>query len=218
MKNNGYGISAMRTSVRRTTASSQTTIGTMRTTKAAHQARHQWRRWHNAPALQRTRGVHALRLHAHLSTVCSWWYTHTSWLKFWAHWQLSPFHPWLILLDSTSPFYSSSSSCLSPSSSSTSSCPLSSSTRSAWQTPCAAPLQRRVRTPWTSSPLPQVMSPSSLPSTSSSTHQSPSPSWSRPRTKTWMTWHSARCSLRHTEDKSTTAYQEACRSVSRRCL
>ena len=29
-----------------------------------------------------------------------------------------------------------------------------------------------------------------------------------------MTWHSARCSLRHTEDKSTAAYQEACQSVS----
>ena len=49
--------------------------------QAAHQARHQWRRWHIAPALQRTRGVHALSLHAHLSTVCSWWYMHTSWLK-----------------------------------------------------------------------------------------------------------------------------------------
>ena len=40
-------------------------------------------------------------------------------------------------------------------------------------------------------------------------HQSHSPSWSLPRTRTWMTWHSTRCSLRHTEDKSTTAYQEA---------
>ena len=59
-------------------------------------------------------------------------------------------HPWSstwrTLLDSTSPFSSTSSSCLSPSSSSTSSC-LSSSTRSAWQTTCAAPLQKRVRTP-----------------------------------------------------------------------
>ena len=34
------------------------------------------------------------------------------------------------------------------------------------------------------------------------------------RTRTWMTWHSARCSQRHTEDKSTTVYQEACQSVS----
>ena len=30
-------------------------------------------------------------------------------------------------------------------------------------------------------------------------------SWSRPRTKTWMTWHSASCSQRHTEDKPITA-------------
>ena len=109
------------------------------------------------------------------------------------------------------------SSCLSPSSSSTSSCSLSSTTRSSWQT-CAAPLQKRVRTPWTPSPLTQVMSPTSWPSASSTTHQSPSPSWSLPRTRTWMTWHSARCSQRHTEDKSTTAYQEACQSVSRRRL
>ena len=54
--------------------------------------------------------------------------------------------PWL-----ASPPSTSSSSCLSPSSSSTSSCPMSSSTRSAWQTTCAAPLQKRERTPWTSS-------------------------------------------------------------------
>ena len=53
--------------------------------------------------------------------------------------------PWLASPLSTS----SSSSCLSPCSSSTSSCSLSSSTRSAWQTTCAAPLQKRVRTPWT---------------------------------------------------------------------
>ena len=31
-----------------------------------------------------------------------------------------------------------------------------------------------------------------------------------------MTWHSARCSQRHTEDKPITAYQKACQSVSRR--
>ena len=77
---------------------------------------------------------------------------------------------------------------------------------------------KRVRRPWTLSPLTQVMSPTSWPSASSTTHQFSSPSWSRPRTKTWMTWHSARCSLRHTEDKSTTVYQEACQSVSRRRL
>ena len=112
---------------------------------------------------------------------------------------------------------STSSSCLSPSSSSTSSCSLSSTTRSSWQT-CAAPLHKRVRTPWTPSPPTQLMSSSSWPSASSTTHQFPSPSWSLPRTRTWMTWHSARCSPRHTEDKSTTACQKACQSVSRRRL
>ena len=49
---------------------------------------------------------------------------------------------------------SSSFSCLSPSSSSTLSCSLSSTTRSSWQT-CAAPLQKRVRTPRTPLPLSQ---------------------------------------------------------------
>ena len=39
-----------------------------------------------------------------------------------------------------------------------------------------------------------------------------------PRTKTWMTWHLARCSQRHTEDKPITADQKACQSVSRRHL
>ena len=57
--------------------------------------------------------------------------------------------PWLASPLSTSSF----SSCLSPSSSSTSSCSLSSTTLRTWQT-CAAPLQKRVRTPWTSSSLP----------------------------------------------------------------
>ena len=65
--------------------------------------------------------------------------------------------PWF-----ASPFSSIFSSCLSPSSSSTSSCSLSSTTQR-WQT-CAAPLQKRVRTPWTPSPLTQVMSPTSWPS------------------------------------------------------
>ena len=56
--------------------------------------------------------------------------------------------PWFDFSLSTSTF----SSCLSPSSSATSSCSLSSTARSSWQT-CAAPLQKRVRTPWTPSPL-----------------------------------------------------------------
>ena len=108
-------------------------------------------------------------------------------------------------------------SCLSPSTSSTASCSLGSTTRSSWQV-CVTPPQKRVRAPWTPPTPSQVMSPTSWPSASSTTHQSPSPSWSRPRTKTWMTWHSARCSQRHTEDKSNTANQKACQSVSRRRL
>ena len=39
-ENNGYGISALRTSVRRTTASSQVKLE-RRVQRAAHQARHQ---------------------------------------------------------------------------------------------------------------------------------------------------------------------------------
>ena len=46
----------------------------------------------------------------------------------------------------------------------------------------------------------------------------PSPTLSRHRTRTLMTWHSASCSQRHTEDKPITANQKACQSVSRRCL
>ena len=73
---------------------------------------------------------------------------HTSWLKFCAHFISSSLvinmahSPWLVSPLSTS----TSFSCLFPSSSSTSSCSLSSTTRSSWQT-CAAPLQKRVRTP-----------------------------------------------------------------------
>ena len=82
---------------------------------------------------------------------------HTSWLKFWAHFIVTHGHnhgrsPWLDLSLCTS----TSSSCLSPSPSYTWSCSLSSTTRSSWQT-CAAPLQKRVRTPWTLSPLTQFV-------------------------------------------------------------
>ena len=152
---------------------------------------------------------------AHCSTVGDD-HMHTSWLKFWALFTtIIHGHPHgAFSLIRPSPLSAvSSSSCLSPSSSTTSSCSLSSSARRTWQT-CAAPRRTRVRTPWTSPTLRQVMSPRHMTSTSSTTHQHPSPSWSLPRTKTWMTWHSARCSLRHTEDKSTTAYQVACQSVS----
>ena len=194
--------------MRRTTAS-QTKLERRVHQQADHKAEHQWRRW-----LQRKRGVHESTRTAHRSTVVIVSFFGSSPERF--HTPSMVIHMahslWLASPLSTS----TSSSCLSPSSSSTSSCSLSSCTRSAWQTTCAAPLQKRVRTPWTPSSLTQVMSPSSWPSASSTTHQFPSPSWSFPRTRARMTWHSARCPLRHTEDKSTTAYQEACQSVSRR--
>ena len=47
---------------------------------------------------------------------------------------------------------------------------------------------------------------------------SPSPSRSLSRTRTWMTWHSARCSVKRTEDNSITSHKEACQSVSCCCL
>ena len=116
---------------------------------------------------------------AHWFHSCDCLTLHIPCLKSWA---LSYLHPWSstwrTFFDSPSPLSTfTSSSCLSPSSSSTSSRSLSSSTRSAWQTTCAAPLQKVVRTPWTPSPLSQVMSPSSLPSTSSTTHQYPLPQY-----------------------------------------
>ena len=92
-----------------------------------------------------------------------------------------------------------------------------SSTRRSWKT-CANPrYQRGWGAPTTSSTSPQVMSPRPMISTSSRTHQS-SLSFKIPAaaTRMWMTWHSARCSLKHTEDKSITSYKKACQSVSRR--
>ena len=69
-----------------------------RVQQAAHQARHQWR-WHIAPALQRTRGVHAPRLHA-----SSWWHRtpHSASSE---HIHSHPWSStWCTLFDSTSPF------------------------------------------------------------------------------------------------------------------
>ena len=71
---------------------------------------------------------------------------HSPSMVIWAH------SPWLDFSHSTS----TSSSCLSTSSSSTSSCSLSSSTRWSWKT-FAFPRPKRVRTPWTPSPLPQFL-------------------------------------------------------------
>ena len=180
-------VKGMRTSVRRTTASSQTTTGTTRTTCSSpsttpmttltHCTCTSTDAWRTCTETARTSLFRSLMMTPH-----------TSWLKFWTHSHVHLYgHPWRTLLSST--------------------------TRSSWQT-CAAPLQKRVRTPWIPSLLTQVMSPTSWPSESSTIHQSLSLSWSLPRTRTRMTWHSARCSQRHTEDKLTTAYQEACQSVS----
>ena len=125
---------------------------------AAHQARHQWRRWHIAPALQRTRGVHALRLHAHL---CSTLDDDT------AHLMAQVLSPFIVIhghihgafsLTRSLPSSFTFSSCPSPSSSSSPSCSLSSTTRKSWQV-CVTPLQKRVRIPWTPSPLPHIEDP-----------------------------------------------------------
>ena len=170
----------------------------------AQQCEHQWRRWHTA--LRRSRGAsqHAMSLHALFHSP---WSSHShSWLKI----ESRTFHlssschtcEWLSLFDST---YSALLPSLPP--------------------VCLAfpflPPQRRaaaVRAPTTPSTSPQVMSPTAMTSTSSRTHQSPSPSRSLSQTRMWMTWHSARCSLKRTEDKSITSYKKACQSVSCPCL
>ena len=156
--------------------------------QAPHQARHQWRYWPRQlrgayRCVERARRAHSFTLDVvftpHLAQVLSHFTTISM-----AHplWFASPF---LLLPVSSLSF---------PSTSSTPSCTLSSTTRSSWKA-CATSPTRRVRTP-TTSPLPsQVMSPRSWPSASSTTHRSPSPSWSRSRTKTWMTWHSAHGNL-----------------------
>ena len=136
----------MRTSVRRITASSQTTIGTTRTPTSRPQSRTPMTTlthcpctstdaWRTCTELARIFDPQLVMIHAHLmaQVLSAFTFIHS--------------HPHGLLLDSTSPLStSSSSSCLSPSSSSTSSCSLSSPTRRAWQT-CAAPLQKGVRTP-----------------------------------------------------------------------
>ena len=71
--------------------------------QAAHNAQqvHQWRRW-----LRRLRGAHhALSLHIARTVPHLMMTPHTSWLKFWAITLSSPYHPWRVLFDSTSPFF-----------------------------------------------------------------------------------------------------------------
>ena len=69
-----------------------------------------------------------------------------------------------------------------------------------------------------STSFPQVMSPTSWPSASSTTHWVPSTTSTHHRTRTWMTWHLASCSQRHTENMTITAVRKACPSVSRHRL
>ena len=145
--------------------------------------------------------------------------SHTSWLKIWV---LSFISIVTHERTSLSRFSSSTSTCPSlsssfPSTSCTASCTLRSTTCSPWKA-CASPPRewRRLRRPHL--PPSQVMSPTTWPSSSSTTLQIPSPTLSRHRTRTWMTWHSASCSQRHTEDQPITANQKACQSVSRRRL
>ena len=129
-----YSIVTSKTGTTRTTSSSPSTTPMTTLTYCTCTSTDAWR---------------TLSLHAPLFTVFVHDDTrlpHGSSLERFHHTHLHG-HPWRILLDSTSPFSSTSSSCLSPSSSSTSSCPLSASTRSAWQTTCAASLQKKVRTP-----------------------------------------------------------------------
>ena len=75
-----------------------------------------------------------------------------------------------------------------------------------------------VKTPTTSLSPSQVMSPTSWLSASSTALRVPSPAFSSHWTRTWMTWNSASCSLRHSEDKPITSNKKTCQSVSRRRL
>ena len=143
-------VKAMRTSVRRTTASSQTTTGTTRTTCSSPSMTPMTTLTHCTCT-----STDAWRTCTETARAClfhSWWWhrtphgssseriSHSSMVIHMAH------PHWLVLPFSTS----TSSSFLSPSSSSTSSCSLSSTALSSWQS-CAAPLKKRVRTPWTPS-------------------------------------------------------------------
>ena len=199
----------MRSSVRPTTAS--TTSETTRVTCSSQSTTNTpWRRSH-----RRLRGVHhALRSHI----------AHTLWCRLTPNGSRSESghkhlhsHPWAFLLESLLPFYFHLFF------------PVFSfhllhfelypefDNLIVMESLCYS-ANMGVTTPTTSPPPSQVMSPTSWPSASSTTHRSPSPSCSRHRTKTWMTWHSASCSQRHPEDKPITANQKTCLSVSRRRL
>ena len=74
-----------------------------RVQQAAHNAQqvHQWQCW-----LRWLRGAHhALSLYTAHTVSHLMMTPHTSWLKFWAITLSSPYHPWRTLLDSTSPLF-----------------------------------------------------------------------------------------------------------------
>ena len=137
-------VKAMRISVRRTTASSQTTTGTTRTTSSS-----QCTTSTPMTTLTSTIAWCTSCVESAHSAHCSTLDDDT------AHLMAQVLIPFIVIHGRTHGAFSltrslpSSFTCLSypsPSSSSTPSCSLSSTTRSSWQV-CAIPLQKRVRTP-----------------------------------------------------------------------
>ena len=146
---NGYDenkatVKAMRTSVRRTTASSQTAIGTTRTTSSS-----QCTTSTPMTTLTSTIAWCSSCVESAHSAHCSTLDDDT------AHLMAQVLSPFIVIHGHTHGAFSLTrslpssftfSSCPSPSSSSTPSCSLSSTARSSWQV-CATPPQKRVRTP-----------------------------------------------------------------------
>ena len=137
-------VKAMRTSVRRTTASSQTTTGTTRTT-----SRSQCTASTPMTTLTSTIAWCTSCIESAHSAHCSTLDDDT------AHLMAQVLSPFIVILGHTHGAFSLTrslpssftfSSCPFPSSSSNPSCSLSSTTRSSWQV-CATPPQKRVRTP-----------------------------------------------------------------------
>ena len=211
-------VSAMRTSVRRTTASSQTIMWNDAYNKqlTKHDTNDDVDTMHLH--FNETRGVHALRLHAHLCSTArdDTRTTHGSSPERFHHTHLHG-HPWHTLLDSLLPSTSSSSSCLSPSSSSTSSCPTELLNtkcmannpallrcRREWGHPERLHISHRL---WAQAPCLRRALRLISPLLPHDPVLGPRHGW--PDTR-----RDAHCGT--PEDKSTTAYQEACQSVSRR--
>ena len=137
-------VKAMRTSVRRTTASSQTTTGTTRTTSSS-----QCTTSTPMTTLTSTIAWCTSCVESAHSAHCSTLDDDT------AHLMAQVLSPFIVIHGHTHGAFSltrslpssfTCHSCQSPSSSSIPSCSLSSTTRSSWQV-CATPPQKRVRTP-----------------------------------------------------------------------